>query len=146
MTRKNKMKKSLLLSFCLIFVLSNSLAQTKKNAPPKQSSSHGWVLVFTTDGELYFIREKRIRTKQNTIKAWFYSKPKPNTPEARYRSKTLFLHEYNCEQQLMRVKIIINYDVSGKATGIVSDNDNTDWDEVVPETLFEGLLLAACKQ
>jgi hypothetical protein len=112
-------------------------------AAPAQAE---WVLVAEgATGSAWYMDAARVTKKSGRVQAWAkidYSRD----ASVKYRSE-MRLFSFICDDRKFKVLSYTEYDSYGKVVGTNSVNDTLsayDYQPVTPESIVEGLLLAAC--
>lgn len=151
------MKRVIIVALCLLLVSTISNGQ-------KRVTKEEWKLVEEIENnEAIYIHAKKKITRGGTIKVWtkieeLYnftglirtgkenSVPDTHKENVEWERNSLHsktLYEFNCKEEMFRVNFVIWYE---KGKIITSEQRQEQWKDVVPDSIGESLLKAACKK
>lgn len=115
----------------------------------QKMKSDEWIKVVTSQENVFFIKSENVAKEGSVIKFWTKTKIKSKTlinngKNTTYTNvKQLMLLACDCSNKVFKIYSSIFYDSKGKV--IHNSNDETDWENIVPETVMEAIFNKACE-
>lgn len=139
------MKKFVLVIACLFSIGSEAFSQRRPIVKKK------WELITITDNKLIYMNRRDARTiKKGVIRVWTKDvlvEAAPSVPTVvgegyDPHSHTLILHDFDCENRLIRTINTILYKKSGD---VLSSYKRTSlWSDIVPDSVGESMFNFIC--